>query len=57
MRGRTANKMPYLVNALLVLCKAKVLHTRVFDASRKVVAKERANEDVLERRAVYIAGA
>jgi len=55
MRSRTANKMPYLVN-VAPLCKAEVLDTLVFDASRKVVAKERV-DDVLERRAVCIAGA
>ena len=56
MRSRTANKMPYLVNVALLLCKAEVLDTLVFDASRKVVAKERV-DDVLERRAVCLAGA
>jgi len=48
--------MPYLVNVAL-LCKAEVLDTLIFDASRKVVAKERVDsDDVLERRTVCIAG-
>jgi len=49
---------PYLVNIRLLpsLCKAEVLDTLVFDAPQKVIAKGHIDDDVLERRAVCIAG-
>ena len=37
IRSRTANKMPYLVNVPLLLCKAEALDIVVFAASRKGV--------------------
>ena len=52
----TANVTPYLVNVHLLPCKAEVLDTLVFDAPQKVITTEHVDDDVLERRAVCIAG-
>lgn len=48
---------PYLVNVRLLLRKTEMLGTLVCDASQKVIAKERVDDDVLEWRAVHVAGA
>jgi hypothetical protein len=47
--------MPYLVNIRLLLCETEML--LVFHVPQKVVAKERVDDDMLERRAGCLAGA